>query len=63
MSDDKDIDGVIRDLAEAHGHDNVSTESIQEVRSTLSHDFIDGMLDAPAEQTSSEEALDDDGKA
>jgi len=62
MSKD-DIDEVIRDIAETHGHDNVSTESIREVRSTLSHDFIDGMLDTPVEQTSSEEALHDDGKA
>lgn len=54
---ERDIDGVIRDLAEAHGHDNISDDTVREVRSTLSNEFLDDMLDSPTEQASSEESV------
>ena len=40
------MDEVIRDLTEAHGHENVTDDGIREIRSTLSHDYLDNMLDS-----------------
>jgi hypothetical protein len=55
------IDDVIRDLAEVHGHSDVSEETIREVRATLSNHYLDGMLDTPV-QSDSEEVAQYDGK-
>ena len=59
MSDD--INDVIRDLAGTHGHKDLSEAGVKEVRSALSNNFLDDMLDSSG-NTSTEEKSHDDGK-
>ena len=44
------IETIIRDLAHMHGHEKLADSEVEEVKRILAHDYIDGLLDAPAEQ-------------
>ena len=60
-----DIDKVIREFADVHGYKNIDDKGIREVRSTLSNNFLDNMLDSSVsteKPSSSEESHNDDGK-
>jgi len=40
------MDDIIRDLAAAHGHEDLSDEQLKKVKTTLSNSYVDHVLDA-----------------
>jgi len=43
------MDDVIRDLAKAHGHENLTDGAVKQVKSKLSNAYIDQILDTGKE--------------
>ena len=48
---DDDIDQGIRDLAAAKGHEEISDTEVQTIRTEISNDHLDNMLDNPPQES------------
>ena len=43
------MDDAIRDIAQSHGHEDLSDETVHEVKRKLSESYIDSILDTGTE--------------